>query len=82
MGENNKMVSLADLVQAFPQLRQRLIESSLNDPEPAGYINNPVRAPMVQGGIALRSLFNMDPTDQQRLEDAFSQFPARQYGRR
>lgn len=81
-------LSLADLVNAYhraqmqtPEGKQRLEALARQNRITPGYMNNPLRQPFVQGGIAARSLFGLDPTDHQRLEDAFSQFPAGQYGR-
>lgn len=73
--------AMRDRNPSDPSFRNWAIEDARNNPPVANYINNPWRSIPVQGGITLRSLMGLDPTDQQRLEDAFASFPARQYGK-
>lgn len=68
-------MSTEELMAADPEFKKKLIELALVHQGPPGYINNPIRQPLVEGGIAARGLFGLPPTDQQRLEDAFYQFP-------
>lgn len=69
------------LMQNDPTFKSTMISSAINNPGPAAWMNNPFRRPIVQGGIGMRAMMGEDPTDQQRLEDAFFQYPTRQYGK-
>ena len=87
---SDQQMNLANLAELYrqqrmmedPRTRAQMIEMARRNQGPPMYFNNPVRQPIVQGGMAMRSLAGLDPTEQQRLEDAFMQFPARDYGRR